>query len=863
MFWQIFLQICLIGFNAVFASAEIALLSLNPAKVEKDAEAGDKRAKRLLKLLQTPSRYLSMIQAGVTFAGFLGSAFAADSFARRAASFFLSLGLPFSDGAIQKVSLVLVTVIFSYVSMVLGELFPKRLAMRKAEPLSYFLSGFLNLFSMLFSPVVRMLSGTVNLLLRISGIDPNAQEETVTEEEIRLLVDRGAARGTIGKDEKQIIQNVFEFDDVVAADVMTHRLDAVLLRLKDDEKQWHKTIIESGRAFYPVCGDTFDDIAGTLSARDYLLLEDRKRENVLKKAVKDPWFVPESIKADVLFRKMKQTRAYFALVLDEYGGFSGIVTMNDLLEAITGGFDAGAASHPQAAQLCNRYKNMSIYSDFLNSGGRPTRLCYDSRDVTPGSLYFALSGLHFDGHSFIEDAIKRGASHIVHQEELERHSHGVHYLKVSDSRFAMSPIADEFFDSPSKKLTVAGVTGTEGKSTTVYLIFQLLKLCGKKAGFISTVQYSVDGNENWNTEHQTTPEAPVIHRRLSEMLQNGCEFAVIEASSHGLSPRTNRLGDVAFDCGVMTNVAHEHLEFHGTWDQYRNDKANLFRKLGETKKSFVKECFGVVNQDDPSAEYFRKTSSKKVFSFSTKGEDADISLRSITSVDSGNRWEARCSRLMSNGGRRTIINVEDALPGAFNAGNVMAALITVARLLGRSVESLSPLIPALKPVRGRMSAVKNGQNFEVFVDYAHTPSSFLAVFPSLQARASKNGGRLISVFGSAGERDTQKRPIQGEIASQYSDVIILTDEDPRNEDPLAILEEIAAGINGKEREKNLFLIPDRQSAIKKAFSMAKAGDIALLLGKGHENSIIYPTGPVPYDETACARAVLEEMGFKN
>ena len=498
-----------------------------------------------------------------------------------------------------------------------------------------------------------------------------------------------------------------------------------------------------------------------------------------------------------------------------------------------------------------------------------TGLEYDSRKAGKGSLYFALAGLHADGHDFISDAINRGARAVVHQKELNEYREGVSYIRVRDSRFAMSPISDAFYNYPSRRMGVIGVTGTEGKSTTVYLIYQLLKLLKKKAGFISTVMQGDGLNERWNSEHQTTPEATTIHRLLAEMYGNGAEYAVLEASSHGLSKKTNRLGDVDFDIGVMTNVTHEHLEFHGTWEQYRNDKAELFRALDFSQLSHKKQgpageisvpSFGVANADDPSAGFFAGATKHKTYTFSTRGAVADLSLRLIESGAWGNWYEVLAA---STG---ATVTIRDQLPGAFNAGNVLASLLVVSNLCSIEIEEAARMVPYLKPVRGRMTAIRRGQCFEVLVDYAHTPSSFEAVLPPLRERLKSKGGRLICLFGSGGERDIQKRSLQGEIAARYSDIVILSDEDPRGEEPMSILEDIAKGCEtasgceaAVKRNETLFLIPDRREAIRKAYSLAKQDDIVLLLGKGHENSIIYAGGTIPWDEITEAEKALEEL----
>lgn len=494
-----------------------------------------------------------------------------------------------------------------------------------------------------------------------------------------------------------------------------------------------------------------------------------------------------------------------------------------------------------------------------------TGLTFDSRTVEPGNLYFALPGLHYDGHAFVSEAVKRGASVVIHQDALTCYQPGIVYIKVKDARFAMSPVADAFYGFPSKQLSVIGVTGTEGKSTTVYLIYQLLKLAGKPTGFISTVQFDDGSGEQRNPEHQTTPEAPRTHQLLARMREQGAEYAVLEASSHGLSGKTNRLGDVAFDVGVMTNVTHEHLEFHGSWEQYRDDKANLFRALDHcahekwTRRPdsahLAVPCFGVINGDDPSAAYFASATTHITDTYSTCGADADLRLQKINGALAGNWYEVLIRKTDE------VVDIRDQLPGTFNAGNVLAGLLTVSRLLSAPVTELIPLVRRLKPVRGRMTAVRRGQPFEVLVDFAHTPSSFQAVFPALGKQARKNRARIISLFGSAGDRDTQKRSEQGRIAAEWSDVIILTDEDPRSEDPLEILEQIASGIPKRKRGEDLFLIPNRPAAVRTAFTLARPKDVVLLLGKGHENSIIYATETKPYDEIGEAEKALAELGY--
>jgi len=519
-------------------------------------------------------------------------------------------------------------------------------------------------------------------------------------------------------------------------------------------------------------------------------------------------------------------------------------------------------------------------------------LTYDSRQVTPGDLFFALPGLHTDGARFIPDALNRGASAVIHciselpgTFRMQAETTGAVLIQVADSRSAMSPVASAFYDHPSRDLVIIGVTGTEGKSTTVSLIWQLLRLSGRRAGFISTVDYCLADEALPNPEHQTTPEATTVHEKLAAMRDNGLSWAVIESSSHGLSPRTARLADVRFDVGVFMNVTQEHLEFHGTLEQYRYDKANLFRALDshDHRKDGVRvPSFGVVNEEDPAAAYFRAATTKPVYGFSTRSdiplEKGGLQTASITSDAEGVSFqifecgpEAPCQAPLIPSCTDTPIGdpfcrtggacheARINLPGAFNVYNTLAALQVVSHLTGDSIAELTALLPALKPVKGRMTPINQGQPFEVLIDYAHTPSSFQTIFPSLRKRIP---GKIISLFGSGGERDLVKRPQQGRIASEYSDIIILADEDPRGEDPETLLRMIVAGCTGKTEGTDLFVIPDRPTAIRKAFSLAGPGDLVLLLGKGHENSILYRDRTVPYDEIQTARTLLCEAGWK-
>ena len=337
---QILLQVVLILLNAIFACAEIAVLSFNEAKLEQMASSGDKKAKRLLKLTDQPAKFLATIQVAITLSGFLGSAFAADNFSALLVDWIAPyIGDAVPLAVIDKAAVVLITLILSYFTLVFGELVPKRLAMKKAEKIALGLSSTINFISKAFTPIVWFLTVSTNGMLRLFGIDPHEKEDAVTEEEIKLMVEAGSESGAIDVEEKELIRNVFEFDDLAAEELCTRRTDMVFLWMDEAMEEWDKTIKEGRYAKYPICDESIDNVVAILNSKDYFRLEDKSRDSVMANATKVPYFVPESVKADVLLKNMKKNKDYFAVVLDEYGGTSGIVTITDLLECIVGDFD--------------------------------------------------------------------------------------------------------------------------------------------------------------------------------------------------------------------------------------------------------------------------------------------------------------------------------------------------------------------------------------------------------------------------------------------------------------------------------------------------------------------------------------------
>ena len=353
------LQVVLIALNAIFASAEAAFLSINSARIEKIIEEGNKKtrkkAKKLQKLTKDSSKFLSTIQVAITLAGFLGSAFAADRFAEPLSM--LIVKIPYiaqyniAWEQIEPACVVLVTLILSFFSIVFGELIPKKIAMKNAEKLSLGIAGFIRFVSVIFAPLVWILTKTTNGMLRLFGINPHEEEEAASEEEIRIMLDTSSEAGAIDSMENEMIQNIFEFDDILISEVCTHRREVDMLYREDTLDVWREKIVTSRHGLYPICGEDADDIIGVLNIRKFFRSECKSVEDAIAKASEKPYFVPENMRADVLFSNMKETRNYFAIVVDEYGGTSGVITIHDLLELLVG--DMGDKEDVKIEEIVN------------------------------------------------------------------------------------------------------------------------------------------------------------------------------------------------------------------------------------------------------------------------------------------------------------------------------------------------------------------------------------------------------------------------------------------------------------------------------------------------------------------------------
>jgi UDP-N-acetylmuramoyl-L-alanyl-D-glutamate--2,6-diaminopimelate ligase len=471
---------------------------------------------------------------------------------------------------------------------------------------------------------------------------------------------------------------------------------------------------------------------------------------------------------------------------------------------------------------------------------------YDSRQVRPGDLFVCIGGFRRDGHDFIQAAWAAGAvAVLVERTDLsETVLRGGTVVKMANARQGLAAVASQFYGDPSRKLTMVGVTGTNGKTTTTFLIESVLQHAGHHVGLVGTIGYRCNGLEI--EAARTTPESCDLQALLERMARLHADSVVMEVSSHALA--LHRVDGCEFDVAVFTNLTQDHLDFHDTMEAYRNAKLSLFEGLGVGSTKTVEKA-AVVNLDDPAADLFLGATRVRRYTYSVEGP-ADLS---VTDVDMGPDG-IRC-RLQTPWGTTAI---RSPLLGPYNLSNVVAAAATGLHL-GADLSAVADGIAALHHVPGRCERVEEGQAFSVMVDYAHTPDALRRV---LRMARQCCPGRLIVLFGCGGERDRGKRPLMGEAALQLADFTVITSDNPRGEDPHQIIEEVETGAKKVWGQgKGYVTILDRGMAIREALSLAGRGDMVVIAGKGHETYQILRDRTISFDDRLVAREGLHELGF--
>ena len=479
-------------------------------------------------------------------------------------------------------------------------------------------------------------------------------------------------------------------------------------------------------------------------------------------------------------------------------------------------------------------------------GVKVTHITSDSREVKPGAIFVAVPGTSLDGHRFIPQAISQGAVAVMGSQPLK--DVPVPYIQVEDPRKALAYLAASFYGYPGRSMTMIGVTGTDGKTTTSNMIFQILLAAGMRAGIVSTIN-AVIGSDVVDTGfHVTTPQATDVQRYLARMNTAGLTHVVLETTSHGLAQ--HRVTGSFFDIGVVTNITHEHLDYHETYEAYRAAKASLLTGLGEApEKDRRVEPLAVLNRDDGSYDYLNEVVKARKIAYSIQTQ-ADVWAEDITHDALGLHFTAR--------GPGFSVPMNCSIMGLFNVSNCLAAISATVGGLGIDPHVAQMGIANLRAVPGRMEQIIMGQPFIAIVDFAHTPN---ALKQALTSARKMTEGRLIAVFGSAGLRDREKRRMMAETSAELADVSVLTAEDPRTESLDSILEEMAQGARsrGGVEGKNFIRVRDRGQAIREAIGMAQPGDLVIACGKGHEQSMCFGEVEYPWDDRTAMRAALAEL----
>ncbi len=464
---------------------------------------------------------------------------------------------------------------------------------------------------------------------------------------------------------------------------------------------------------------------------------------------------------------------------------------------------------------------------------------YDSRSVTPGNLFVAMPGQKADGHQFLDEAVKRGAAALfIGKERKPISKAGIAVVEVPDTRRALAIAANIFYGFPSRSMVLIGITGTNGKTTSSYLIKGILEAAGKRVGLIGTISYQIVG-EQIPAPH-TTPESADLQEILAKMRDRELEYVVMEVSSHALGQ--DRVFGTAFDIALFTNLTQDHLDFHITMEEYFRTKLRLFQDLKPKGNIKIR---GVINLDDKWGKQIIGEIKYPCLSYSLT-DTGDITVQACLLGSDGASFTA-----VTPVGK---FDIKSKLAGKHNLQNILAS-IGVACALDIPVKAIQDGIASVENVPGRLEKVSEGQDFEVFVDYAHTEDALRNLL-SLAKEISK--GKIITVFGCGGERDRGKRPKMGKVARDMSDIMIITSDNPRGEDPLVIIKEIETGISGLKRGTDYFVVEDRRSAIEMAVDLAMPGDTVILAGKGHEDYQIIGGKRMHFDDREVAREIIRE-----
>jgi UDP-N-acetylmuramoyl-L-alanyl-D-glutamate--2,6-diaminopimelate ligase len=486
--------------------------------------------------------------------------------------------------------------------------------------------------------------------------------------------------------------------------------------------------------------------------------------------------------------------------------------------------------------LLQAYLKQTEVPDVTISG-----IAVDSRKVRPGDLFVATSD-RVDGHQYIPDAIKNGAAAVIGSKPLTL---DVPYVQVEDARDVLAEISAAFYDFPANELVMIGVTGSDGKTTTVNFIYQILKAAGLQAGMISTVNAVIGDIELETGLHVTTPEAFQVQAYLRRMADAGLTHVVLETTSHGLAAR--RVLGSDFDIGVVTNITHEHLDYHGSWEGYMQAKARLVEELSAPKEKKIKVApVAVLNRDDRSYPHLKARADVRQVCYGRHAE-AEVTASGIENNPEFLRFKAS--------GPGFAAPIETSMIGNYNVWNILAALSATVVGLGIDPQTAAEGVRKLSGIPGRMERIAMGQDFLAVVDFAHTP---FALQSALEAGREMTDGRIIAIFGSAGLRDKQKRRMMAEISAEMADISILTAEDPRTESLEEILAEMAAGAEseGGVEGKTFFRVKDRGEAIRLGLRLAHPGDLVVSLGKGHEQSMCFEETEYPWDDRTAMRAAL-------